>query len=280
MKPETGVLLRELDSNGEVSFEAREGRGGYRLRWPRLATVHITKRKQRVTVIPERGSPRASLAPIRRIARAYAVSLGGRQPLHATVLTGHGGTLALLGTPGAGKSTLALAMLDEGWRLVTDDVLFYRTHSRAIRPVLRLPMLKVRPDGIAPFPKFPSIPPLRLRGKPRYDPRYGKLMIPLPKISHGGKIDVFVRLRRSRKGHISGRRLSPSQSTLNLIVAMFNGALRPRRVRIRQILEAASLASKVPVWELRYPTGKRHLKRVPEALQGILRQTQEGRSRD
>jgi len=50
-----------------------------------------------------------------------ALRLLGNVCLHATVLTVHGRAVALMGQSGAGKSSLALALLRQGCRLLSDD---------------------------------------------------------------------------------------------------------------------------------------------------------------
>jgi hypothetical protein len=49
--------------------------------------------------------------------------LHGYEVFHASVVTRESRTLALIGASGAGKSSLATALLLRGWRLVADDVL-------------------------------------------------------------------------------------------------------------------------------------------------------------
>ena len=44
-------------------------------------------------------------------------------PLHGSAIAINGKAYAIIGDSGAGKSTLALAFLNRGYRLLTDDVI-------------------------------------------------------------------------------------------------------------------------------------------------------------
>ncbi|MDP2331899.1 MAG: hypothetical protein Q8M19_14510 [Reyranella sp.] len=52
-----------------------------------------------------------------------SLTLGGEEPLHATVVDLGGHAVGLLGPSGAGKSTLAAFLIGQGAKLITDDML-------------------------------------------------------------------------------------------------------------------------------------------------------------
>ncbi len=64
----------------------------------------------------------------------------GHESLHGSAVARDGRAIAVLGHSGSGKSSAALALLDRGWRLVTDDLLAFDAGGRAVPgpPVLRL----------------------------------------------------------------------------------------------------------------------------------------------
>jgi HPr kinase/phosphorylase len=82
------------------------------------------------------------------------------QRVHATAVARDGEGILLLGASGAGKSDLALRLIDRGWRLVSDDQVLVR-HGVA-RPVPELAgLIEIRGLGLVHLP-FLSEAPLRL----------------------------------------------------------------------------------------------------------------------
>jgi serine kinase of HPr protein (carbohydrate metabolism regulator) len=84
------------------------------------------------------------------------------QPLHATAVVRHGpggwrGVL-LRGTPGSGKSDMALRLIDAGWRLVADDYAHvFASDGRlfACTPDRIAGRIEARGLGIVPLPYHP-----------------------------------------------------------------------------------------------------------------------------
>lgn len=62
--------------------------------------------------------------------------------IHAAVVEKHGKALILPGTPGSGKSTLCAALINEGWRLLSDELTLVDCRSGDIVPVPRPVSLK------------------------------------------------------------------------------------------------------------------------------------------
>ncbi len=61
--------------------------------------------------------------------------------IHAAMLERHGKGIILVGEPGAGKSTLSAALMQEGWRLLSDEITVIDA-ERQLRPVPRPVSLK------------------------------------------------------------------------------------------------------------------------------------------
>lgn len=75
--------------------------------------------------------------------------------LHATAIVRDESATLLMGTPGAGKSDLALRMIDRGWTLLADDYVEIARHGERIRatpPARTRGLLEVRGLGILSFP--------------------------------------------------------------------------------------------------------------------------------
>jgi len=62
--------------------------------------------------------------------------------IHAAVIEKHGKALMMPGTPGAGKSTLCAALVNQGWRLLSDELTLIDCQSGVIQPVPRPVSLK------------------------------------------------------------------------------------------------------------------------------------------
>ena len=81
--------------------------------------------------------------------------------LHATGVVHDGAAVLLTGPPGAGKSDLALRMIDRGWRLLADDQLRLSVEGGVLRahaPSATLGLIEVRGVGIVRFDPVPSAP--------------------------------------------------------------------------------------------------------------------------
>jgi len=83
------------------------------------------------------------------------------QRIHATAVAIEGRAVLLRGQPGAGKSDLALRLIDAGAQLVTDDQseLFRRDDALFVRPPRRISgLIEVRGVGILRIAALPEAP--------------------------------------------------------------------------------------------------------------------------
>jgi hypothetical protein len=129
----------------------------------------------------------------------------GIPALHGSAAEFDGRGVAVLGLSGSGKSTAVLAMLDRGWRLVSDDLLTFDAEARVIPgpPFVRLTDDRAcgRPGEVDPggklryFPAASPVPaplaaivvhdaayeaPTRLWGMKALDALLRQVYIPLP----------------------------------------------------------------------------------------------------
>jgi hypothetical protein len=119
-----GRLLGTDDVYEGVTVSAFATPDSVRLVYDDTGTFEILKRQR--TIVHYR-HPSASVDAIRAdlLGRviAFAALVEGRLALHASAVVIDGRAIALLGPKGAGKSTLALALVRLGARLITDDTL-------------------------------------------------------------------------------------------------------------------------------------------------------------
>lgn len=148
--------------------------------------------------------------------------------IHATCVAIRGAGVLLRGAPGAGKSDLALRLLDRGAELVADDRVALSRRDNvlyALTPDRIAGKLEVRGIGIATFPHIPEAPVRLLvdlvesQEVPRLPPRNTALIqgVYLPKVvlwsfeaSATLKVELAVRqieadIDPSFQPHVTGR---------------------------------------------------------------------------
>jgi hypothetical protein len=93
----------------------------------------------------------------RGMIRAHVLGVGmavilrqrGFLVLHASCVAKHDGAIAFLGGSGWGKSTLASAFLQQGYRLITDDVMAIQQKTPTPQVIPSFPEVKLLPDAVA-----------------------------------------------------------------------------------------------------------------------------------
>jgi hypothetical protein len=89
----------------------------------------------------------------------------GGVALHACAVARAGAAVAILAGSGGGKSSLALAMIDRGWSLLSDDVVFLALEGSSVRahpgpPLMNVPAPAAEPElgrQLAHFPEADEI---------------------------------------------------------------------------------------------------------------------------
>lgn len=87
--------------------------------------------------------------------------LAPEQPLHATAVALDGQAVLLRGPPGAGKSDLALRLIDRGWSLIGDDYVHLRRHGALLvldPPPAIAGLIEVRGVGLVRLPFRAGVP--------------------------------------------------------------------------------------------------------------------------
>jgi hypothetical protein len=114
-------VVRE-PGRGRALLTVNAGGGGYRVAWRHIGRFLVTA-DSRVLCAPDRGGEahfeRYLLAQILPLAAVMA----GIEVLHAGAVVIDGRAVGLAGAAGAGKSTTARALIEDGATLLTDDVL-------------------------------------------------------------------------------------------------------------------------------------------------------------
>lgn len=122
-----GVLVASCDGGpGGSRYEVRRHPDGVTIDFTGAALVHIHPDGQ-VVVLPRPGTPAGLVGVL--VAGPSLVTLlvtRGHPVLHASAVLRRGRLLALVGPPGAGKSSLAMLLAAEGLALHSDDSLRLR----------------------------------------------------------------------------------------------------------------------------------------------------------
>jgi hypothetical protein len=225
-------------------------------------------------------SPDGGTVRYRRLARATEAALGtyllghvvsfslvarGSEPLHGTAVAMGRDVVVFVGECGEGKSTLGAAMLAQGARIVSDDLIAVGRRGGAFsvapgparlklyRRIARA-LIGARRESPMHRDTAKLVVPLRARERSRGPARLRAIYV----------IDRPVRGRTPRDVRIDP--LSPGAALVELVRASFNLVVRsPERERQRFAL-ASALARAVPVKRLTYPRSLAALPRVCAAI--------------
>lgn len=115
---------------------------------PSIGKVLIRK-GQEIVVDPDLGVDETLLKPsILGTAMSVLLQQRGFLVLHASAVVIAGKAVAFMGYSGAGKSTTASALVNQGYALVTDDVLAVRLNQGYPEVVPSYPTIKLLPDAV------------------------------------------------------------------------------------------------------------------------------------
>jgi len=264
------LLSRITLHSGEIFFEALHRNGVYYLRWPRAGKASVGERGRLLRFDQKTTARPVSIQILRRIVKAYANSLQGKEALHATVLEKNGRAMAFIGPSGEGKSTLAAYLLknDPSIRLLSDDLLYTERNKGQVRvvPSANVPRLKLSREAF-----LRSGMDGRHGYETQFDPNLEKQILQFPyqtHRSHHFPLVAIVQLYREGPGLIL-RKIKGAKAALTLMANIYNEILRPPRVLKNQFELCVVLSRLVPVWKLRYPSGFNALPRVTQRLEQL-----------
>jgi hypothetical protein len=199
-------------------------------------------------------------------ALSFALAKQGFEPLHATVVVVNDQAVAFLGDHAFGKSSLAACFLNNGHRLLTDDLLILRETS----------------DGILAYPGPPRIKLFsriagRFLGHTMHripmNPETDKLILPIDghqQCASPAVLKAIYTLAAPREAcrtpGVSIEALTPRQAFVELIKATFNRRLVSPQRLARQFDMMSSLASRVPIGKLTYQRTLDLLQEVQRAV--------------
>ena len=204
-------------------------------------------------------------------ALSFALIRFGFEPLHATAVVIDGRAAAFLGRSGLGKSTLAAGFIENGFPVLTDDVLVVRDGVDGL-------MVYPGPSRIKLFPKVAGS---LLRGYTMGVPMNTDTKKRILPLEHHHRYRDPVRLGgiyalvppRELRGHHAVRLevMTPRAAAIALIGGTFNSRVVGSARLTRQFAASTTLADRVPVKRLWYPRVLSRLPDVVKAIAGDLR---------
>lgn len=175
----------------------------------------------------------------------------GRSALHGAAVTNGAATIAFLGSNRAGKTSLALSLAWNGWRLLSDDLLSLSVESKKVRIHPAFSQIRLWPDQARRL--LGSVDDLQ-----RAHPQYEKLRVDLEADHSASSTELLTALYMPRRGaHVDGHRfvqVEPTQAFLQLMANSFIPNLldtSSRRTDWHDRL--AAVLERVPIFELLYP---------------------------
>jgi hypothetical protein len=256
------------DSRGERFRRIVSEDGSETLLWANLFAFRISARGDHVSYVTLPKSTTAAFETyLSSQVMAFVLLKRDIEPLHATALEISGDTFALMGQPGAGKSTLAAACIAKGARLLTDDLFVTQRSGDGGFVVLPgLPRLKLMPDALA------SIP-LELSSLGTMNPFTSKIVIVLPPELFQSQPSRLSRMYLLQEGSADVRVQNTDERTafVELSENTFNTFVRSPDRRERHFTSVTALAAEVPVSRVTYARGFGNLSSVCDAILDPIR---------
>lgn len=188
--------------------------------------------------------------------------------IHANVLAGRDGAIAIMAPSRGGKTTLTAALLDAGWRLMSDDMMaLHRDNGWKVYP--SWPRFRMWPDMVR---ALAGMEPAELE---RVHQRFEKRIVELHRHPRWQACDrvqplralYLLQRRPERGGGIELERVPPSQALVMLLQnSILGDAYRALGLEAQRLNTLARLVDQVPLLRLSYPSGVERLPEVAKTL--------------
>ncbi len=199
-------------------------------------------------------------------ALSFALVKCGLEPLHATAVAIDGKAALFLGDCGLGKSTLAAAFLQAGYRLLSDDLVVLHKPHAALLAYPGSPRIKLFPRMAREFLGK------AVAGVPM-NPYTHKMIVPLKESQvctdalPVGAVYALAPASEVRGGEVSLSAMSQREAFLTLVASTFNRTILDSARLRRQFEATRALANTLPVKKLSHP---RSLDSLPAVLEFVV----------
>lgn len=264
------LVSEEQLAGGERAARIFEDSSAYLLSYTDIADFRVDKAGRRVCFCPVEGAPHEEeRALLLGGVLSFALELQHIPCLHSSAVVLPEGAAVFLGTAGGGKSTLAAALVQAGFPLLSDDIVALRSLDGAVVGSPGYPQMRLWPNEAQHFlGRTDHLKPVL--------PSHSKLSVPIGGNGFGTFCDIPRPLSciylpelvdDPGEGDIEITAVSPRDAVIELVRCSFSASivealgLQPGRFAI-----FAQLVRQAPMRRLRYPRGMQHLSRVREAL--------------
>lgn len=256
-----GPVPEALEAPLHVDAARQVDAGQFLLGVPGLGRM-LVRRGADVTLDPEPGRSDALYTFLRGSCLAHLSLMAGQVPLHASGLATPGGAVLFAGHSGAGKSSLAAALVDAGLGLVADDICHLRPAGDGVEvwPLLREVRLWRDSARALGWDGRPATKLFDALDKYRFDgPLSGDDPLPVRAIYRldGGPEETGVAIERLE-----------GLPALRVLLDNTYGArvMVPMGRETGQVRLCVGLATRVPDYQLRYPKRFNALPALVDAL--------------
>ena len=214
---------------------------------------------------------------------ALLLAQRGYQLLHAAGLARGGRCAAILGPPGAGKSSLALAGACRGMEVISDEIVPFRRRAQNFTCPGGNPLIRI--DASRPA-RWPEPAETALRHARATQPGKTKVVLDLRRFRlrcAGGSCRLSLVLLlgprlRGRGPSLRLTRLSNAEALLGLLQSTYDRRVQSPVERRRHLSVCAALARAVPGWRLSIRQGIEHVLAAARGIDALLSRTETGRA--
>lgn len=232
------------DPAGNVVGETYVAEGSHWIRLRSIGDYWIRPGHPIVVAAPDRPDRLALLREaFDRVVQPFALELAGHDLLHASGVVTERGVVAFCGTKEAGKSTIAFALGQRGFRLWADDALLFELAAESVLAVPLPFAIRLRPPSAAFFGRSES-------------PNGSTVAVPVETESEALPLDAVCILERTESGSDVRVERVDAASAFPLVLVHGYILSGDEPLRRRQMVQSyLGLVARVPVYRARFPAG-------------------------
>jgi len=170
----------------------------------------------------------------------------GRAVLHASSVDIDGNAVAFVANPGCGKSSLALALLEQGYKLIADDVTALDLNGRRAVAIPAFPQISVEPDTAEAFS-------YDARLLDRVQPDFDKRVILVKDHFLDGTRPLTHIFELDRGDSVTIARLGHSEAFLTLLRHSYRLAFVTTLEQAPHVSQLATVVKETPVFRITVP---------------------------
>lgn len=199
-----------------------------------------------VLAVPDESAPKSLvLDAYRRTVLPQALQFFGHEVLHASAVVTAGGVVGFCAYSKTGKSTLAFALIERGYRPWADDALLFETRAGGAR-TLALPFaIRLRPASRDHF----GVDPLPVESSPveNGSVSVGREALPLKALA------VLTRAEEDEQAAGTVEQVLPGEAVPSLLPHAYWVSLSDQERKARMVRAYLEVAGVVPVYRIRVP---------------------------